>query len=133
MSIKNNDLMMQFPRVILDHFWPFTPPSFHSICPSFRTIIGDKNTFFVFAVCDKHPLSRSFTNTHFEDYFLIAVQYYEMRHPTLQNIYKYNAKPYLRRCILSNKIVCFSSMVFLPVLIFCLFLHKYSDAKLCLL
>ena len=39
-------------------------------------------------------------------------------------------KSYLRRCILFNKIVCFSSMVFFPALIFCLFLLKWSDAGL---
>ena len=33
-------------------------------------------------------------------------------------------KSYLRGCILSNKIVCFSSMVFFPVLIFFVFLFS---------
>ena len=41
---------------------------------------------------------------------------------------KYLQMQSLRRCILSNKIVCFSAMVFFPALIFCLFLLKCSHA-----
>ena len=40
-------------------------------------------------------------------------------------------KAYLKSCTLFNKTVCFSSMVFFPALIFCLFLLKCSDAHLC--
>ena len=47
------------------------------------------------------------TKKHFLDHFLIAAYYYETEHPTLSSIYKCNKKSYLRRCILSNKIVCF--------------------------
>ena len=78
--------------------------------------------FLVFAACYKQPLSRSFPDRR-----IILWDW----HLTLKNIYECNKKSYLRRCILSNKIVCFSSMVFFPALIFCLFLLKCSDVHLC--
>ena len=58
-----------------------------------KLLVPKKLYFFVFATCRKHPLSRSFTNTHFPDHSPFASEW--------------NTKSYLRRCILLNKIVFF--------------------------
>ena len=80
------------------------------------------------------------TNTHFPDHLQTPTfqivswlprNTNETGQPTLKNIYKCNTKPYLKRCILSNKIVCFSSMVFLSALILSLCLLKCPNAKFC--
>ena len=79
---------------------------------------------------------RPVTNTHFPDdlqtpTFQIVSWLLrntnEIGQPTLKNIYKCNTKPYLRCCILSNKMVCISSMVFLSALI----LSLCPNAKFC--
>ena len=77
--------------------------------------------FLVFAAY-KHALSRSFLDCCILlwDWASHYIKFYEC-----------NKKSYLKCCILSNKIVCFSSMVFFPALIFCLLLLKCSDVHLC--
>ena len=78
--------------------------------------------FRVFAASYKHPLSRSFPDRR-------AILW-EWTSNTVKYL-RIQKKSYLSRCILSNKIVCFSFMVFFPALIFCLFLLKCSDVHLC--
>ena len=79
---------------------------------------------------------RPVTNSHFPDHLQTTTfqivswlprNANEIGQPTLKNIYKCNTKPYLRCCILSNKIVCISSMIFLSALI----LSLCPNAKFC--
>ena len=75
-----------------------------------------------FQIIYKHPLSRSFL-----DHRVILWGW-------TSHIIKYSwsgTKSYVRRLILSSKIVSFSSNVFFPAFTFCLFLLKCSDANLC--
>ena len=105
-------------------FWCFASPLSWRAGIILEQLLVSKILYFcfVFSACSqviyKHLLSRSFLDRH-----LILWD----RTSHVWNIYECNTKSYLRHWILSNEVVCFSSMVFFPALIFCLFFLKCSD------